>query len=171
MPIAKGLTSGYLPMGGVLVSDRVADTLKAKGGEFNHGFTYSGHPVCAAVAVANLCILRDEKIIDYVHDEIGPYLQSQLQTLADHAVIGEVRGVGMLGALELVASNNPIKLFAEGDAVGSLGRDLSIENGLVMRAVGSKLIIAPPLVMTRPEVDELVQRARATLDALAEQVL
>lgn len=171
MPIAKGLTSGYLPMGGVLVSDRVANVLKTKGGDFNHGFTYSGHPVCAAVAVANLRILRDEKIIEYVRDEIGPYLQSQLRTLEDHPVIGEVRGVGMLGALELVAGKNPIKLFEDGDAVGNMARDLAIENGLVMRAVGSKMIIAPPLVMTKPEVDELVQRARATLDALAAKVL
>ncbi|HSG94891.1 MAG TPA: aspartate aminotransferase family protein [Afifellaceae bacterium] len=171
MPVAKALTSGYLPMGGVIVSDRVAEALKAAGSDFHHGFTYSGHPVCAAVATANLKILRDEKIVDRVRDEIGPYFQKRLRTLADHPVIGEVRGLGMLGALELVAKKDPIQAFDDGDAVGTMARDLAIVNGLVMRAVGSKMIFAPPLVITRAEVDELVRRARATLDDLAARVL
>lgn len=171
MPIAKGLSSGYLPIGGVIVSDRIAETLKKKGGEFNHGFTYSGHPVCAAVAIANLKIIRDEKLIDYVHDEIGPYMQTKWQALGEHPLVGEARGVGMLGALELVAGKEPIKLFEKGGDVGNLARDFAIENGLVMRAVGSKLIVAPPLVMKKTDVDELVSRARATLDAVADRVL
>ena len=167
MPIAKGLSSGYLPIGGVIVSDRVADVLKTKGGEFNHGYTYSGHPVCAAVAVANLKILRDEKIIEYVRDDIGPYLQSAWRTLGDHPLVGEVRGVGMVAALEMVAAKDPLQMFEDGDAVGAIARDQAIENGLVMRPVGNKLIISPPLVMTKAEVDELITKAAATLDAVA----
>jgi putrescine aminotransferase len=167
MPIAKGLSSGYLPIGGVIVSDRVADVLKTKGGEFNHGYTYSGHPVCAAVAVANLKILRDENIIDYVRDDIGPYLQSAWRTLGDHPLVGETRGVGMVAALEMVAAKDPLQMFEDGDAVGAIARDQAIENGLVMRPVGNKLIISPPLVMTKAEVDELITKAAATLDAVA----
>ncbi|MCH7830911.1 MAG: aspartate aminotransferase family protein [Proteobacteria bacterium] len=167
MPVAKGLSSGYLPIGGVVVSDRVADVLKSKGGEFHHGFTYSGHPVCAAVAVANLRILREEKIIEYVRDEIGPYLQSEWRKLGDHPLVGEARGVGMMAALELVASKDPLRSFEDAAAVGDIARDLAIENGLVMRSVGSKLIISPPLVITKTEVDELITKASATLDAVA----
>jgi len=167
MPIAKGLSSGYLPIGGVIVADRVADVLKTRGGEFNHGFTYSGHPVCAAVAAANVRILRDEKIVEYVRDEIGPYLQSEWQKLGEHPLVGEARGVGMVAALELVSSKDPIGLFEDAAAIGAMGRDLAIENGLVMRSVGSKLIISPPLVITRAEVDELIDKASATLDAVA----
>ena len=171
MPIAKGLSSGYLPIGGVVVSDRVADVLKTKGGEFNHGFTYSGHPVCAAVAAANLRILRDEKIIEYVRDEIGPYLQSAWRRLGDHPLVGEVRGIGLIGALEMVASKDPLKLFEDDGAVGTIARDLALENGLVMRSVGRILIISPPLVISKAEVDELIEKASATLDGIAVKVL
>jgi len=171
MPIAKGLSSGYLPIGGVIISDRVADVLKEKGGEFYHGYTYSGHPVCAAVALANLHILQDENIIEYVRNDIGPYLQDQWRTLGDHPLVGEVRGVGMLAALELAEERNPIKLFEDPSSVGNLARDFAIDNGLVMRAVGSKLIVSPPLIMQKQHVDELVQKARATLDDVATRVL
>ncbi len=167
MPIAKGLSSGYLPIGGVLISDRVAEVLKTKGGEFNHGFTYSGHPVCAAVAIANLTILQQERIVERVREDIGPHFQRQWATLATHELVGETRSVGMLGAIELVQQRSPLTLFDKADEIGNLARDLAIENGLVMRAVGSKMIVAPPLVMTRENVDELTQKARATLDDLA----
>jgi len=167
MPVAKGLSSGYLPIGGVIVSDRVAEVLKTKGGEFNHGYTYSGHPVCAAVAVANLRLLKSERVIEYVRDDIGPYLRNGWRRLADHPLIGESRCTGLLGALELVAAKDPIELFDDGADVGTLARDFAIANGLVMRAVGSKLIISPPLVITRSEVDELLEKVEKTLDDLA----
>ena len=115
----------------------------------------------------NLRILRDEKIIEYVRDEIGPYLQSEWRKLGDHPLVGEARGVGMMAALELVASKAPHQSFEDGAAVGAIARDLAIENGLVMRSVGSKLIISPPLVITKAEVDELIEKAAATLDATA----
>ena len=171
MPIAKGLSSGYLPIGGVIVSDRVAEVLKSKqGGEFYHGYTYSGHPVCAAVAIENLRILRDEGIVTRVRDDIGPYLQQRWATLGDHPLVGETRGVGLLAALELVRSRDPIVLFDEPGETGNIARDLAIENGVVMRAVSSRLVISPPLVITRDQVDELVDKARATLDALAGRI-
>ncbi len=170
MPIAKGMTSGYLPMGGVIVGDRVANTLIEHGGEFFHGYTYSGHPVAAAVGLENLRILREEKIVDYVKQEAAPYLQSKIAGLADHRLVGEVRGVGLLGAIELVKNKATRERFAEKGSTGTLCRDLCVRNGLVMRAVGDTLIMSPPLVIKPEEIDELVAKAWRCLDLAAEQL-
>ena len=166
--MAKGISSGYLPMGGVLVHDDIADVLAQKGGEFFHGFTYSGHPVCAAAALANLHIMQREKLIERARDDIGPYLQKQWQTLINHPLVAEVRGVGMVAALEL-ADESGGRFVCTGGA-GTLCRDLSVKNGLIMRAVGDAMIIAPPLVITKTEVDELITKARKTLDDLAKVI-
>ena len=167
MPIAKGLSSGYLPIGGVVVSDRISDGLKSGGGDFNHGYTYSGHPVCAAVAAENLRIMEDEGLIERVRNDTAPYFQRVWRTLGDHPLVGEARGAGMLGALELVESKDPVRFFEDKGATGNVARDLAIENGVVLRAVGSTLIASPPLILTHDDVDELVRRARATLDGAA----
>ena len=156
MSMAKGLSSGYLPIGGVMVADRVADVLTAMGGEFAHGFTYSGHPVSCAVAIANLGILRREQLIERVRDDTGPYLQSRWRELADHPLVGEARGVGFIGALELVRDKARRGFFPERGKVGTVCRDICVENGLVMRATKDTLLIAPPLVTTRAEIDELI---------------
>jgi putrescine aminotransferase len=170
MPIAKAMSSGYLPIGGVMVADRVAELLEAEGGEFYHGYTYSGHPVAAAVAAENIRILRDEGIIEHAAQEIAPHLQARWRELADHPLVGEVRGVGMLGALELVKSKQPLERFPNPGRVGTLARDTAVENGLVMRAVRDTMIISPPLVITRAQVDELVEKARRTLDQTAQRL-
>lgn len=162
MTIAKGLTSGYIPMGGLIVHDDVVAVLN-EGGDFNHGFTYSGHPVAAAVALENIRILRDEKIVSRVHDETAPYLQKRLRELADHPLVGEVRGVGMLGAIELVQDKATRKRY-EGRGVGMICRTFCFENGLIMRAVGDTMIISPSLVISKAEIDELVTKARQCLD-------
>src|SRR5450830_1497407 len=162
MTIAKGLTSGYIPMGGLIVRDEVVAVLN-EGGDFNHGFTYSGHPVAAAVALENIRIMRDEQIIKRVHDETAPYLQKRLRELADHPLVGEVRGVGMLGAIELVQDKATRKRY-EGRGVGMICRTFCFENGLIMRAVGDTMIISPPLVISKTEIDELVTKARRCLD-------
>ncbi len=164
MPFAKGITSGYLPLGGVLVSDRVANVLIDKGGEFFHGYTYSGHPVACAVASANIEIIKREKLVDRVRDDIGPYLQQRWHTLADHPLVGETRMVGLMGALELVACKKPITRFAEKRQVGVVARDFMIDNGLVLRAVGDTIIAAPPFVLSHTEADELVEKAWTCLD-------
>ena len=168
MPIAKGMTSGYLPMGGVVVRDEVVQTLN-EGGEFYHGFTYSGHPVAAAVALENIRILREEKIVERVKAKTAPYLQSRWQELAEHPLVGEARGVGMLGALELVKNKKTRERFAE-PGVGMLCRQHCFQNGLVMRAVGDTMIISPPLVINEEEIDELIVKARRCLDATAADV-
>ena len=164
MPIAKGLSSGYMPIGGVMVSDRVAKVVIEEGGEFFHGYTYSGHPVAAAVAAENIRILRDEGIIERAGAEIAPYLQARWRELGEHPLVGEARGVGMVAALELVKSKQPLEPFEEPGKVGGLCRDLSVKNGLVMRAVGGTMIISPPLVLTHEQVDELIEKASKTLD-------
>lgn len=162
MTIAKGLTSGYIPMGGLIVHDDVVAVLN-EGGDFNHGFTYSGHPVAAAVALENIRILRDEKIVNRVHEETAPYLQKRLRELADHPLVGEVRGVGMLGAIELVQDKATRKRY-EGRGVGMICRTFCFDNGLIMRAVGDTMIISPSLVISKAEIDELVTKARQCLD-------
>ena len=170
MTIAKGLTSGYIPMGGLIVSDKVASVLH-EGGDFNHGFTYSGHPVAAAVALENLRILRDEKIIERVRQETGPYLQKRLRELADHPLVGEVRGVGMLGAVELVQNKQTRTRFPSERSAGMVCRGHCFANGLIMRAVGDTMIIAPPLVISKEEIDELVSKARLCLDLAARELI
>lgn len=164
MPIAKGLSSGYLPIGGLMVGDRVADVLTGKGGEFHHGFTYSGHPVACAVACAAINILRAERIVERVRDDVGPYLQRRWHELADHPLVGETRIVGLIGALELVKNKAPRQSFADPGEVGVVCRDLCIANGLVMRAVRDTMIIAPPLVISHDQIDELIDKARKALD-------
>ena len=166
MTIAKGLTSGYIPMGGLIVRDEVVAVLN-EGGDFNHGFTYSGHPVAAAVALENIRILREEKIVEKVHAETAPYLQKRLRELNDHPLVGEVRGVGMLGAIELVQDKATRKRY-EGRGAGMICRQFCFENGLIMRAVGDTMIIAPPLVISKDEIDELVTKARKCLDLTLE---
>ena len=166
MTIAKGLTSGYIPMGGLIVRDEVVAVLN-EGGDFNHGFTYSGHPVAAAVALENIRILRDEKIIEKANAETAPYLQKRLRELNDHPLVGEVRGVGLLGAIELVQDKATRKRY-EGRGVGMICRQFCFDNGLIMRAVGDTMIIAPPLVISKDEIDELVTKARKCLDLTLE---
>jgi putrescine aminotransferase len=170
MTIAKGLTSGYIPMGGLIVRDDIVEVLN-QGGDFNHGFTYSGHPVAAAVALENLRILREEKIVERVKAETAPYLQKRLRELADHPLVGEVRGVGMLGAIELVQDKASRKRFAGDVGVGMICRGHCFNQGLIMRAVGDTMIISPPLVISPAEIDELVDKARKCLDLTAAEVL
>ncbi|HEY0940470.1 MAG TPA: aspartate aminotransferase family protein [Steroidobacter sp.] len=170
MPIAKGLSSGYLPIGGVMVGDRVAAVMTDKAGEFHHGFTYSGHPVACAVACAAVNILRDEGIVERVRDDVGPYLQRRWQELASHPLVGEARIIGLIGALELVKDKGKRQTFPDPGEVGLLCRDLCIANGLVMRAVRDTMIIAPPLVITHAQIDELVDKARLALDQTQQQL-
>lgn len=164
MPIAKGLSSGYLPIGGVLIGDRVADTLIDEGGEFAHGYTYSGHPACCAAAIENLRILEDEQIVTRVKTHAAPRLQAKWLTLGDHPLVGEARMVGLMGALELTPDKATRAPFPNPGDVGFRCRDHSFRNGLVMRSVVDKMIISPPLVISDAEIDELIDIAHKTLD-------
>jgi putrescine aminotransferase len=168
--MAKGISSGYLPIGGVMVSDRVAEII-AEGGDFNHGYTYSGHPAACAAAIANINILRGENILDYVRDDAGPYLQKLWLALGDHPIVGEARMVGLIGALELTPNKAARAAWpVETGTVGLIARDFSFANGLVMRATRDTLILAPPLTIDRGEMDELIASARKTLDQTLAEV-
>ena len=170
MPIAKGLSSGYLPIGGLMVGDRVTETVINKGSDFNHGFTYSGHPAACAVALENIRILKDEKIIEKAKNELSPYLQKKWLALGDHPLVGEARGVGMVGALELVKDKNTKTSYPSDQNVGTICRDFCFNNGLIMRAVGDAMIICPPLVISHSEINELIEKAKLCLDLTWEKI-
>jgi putrescine aminotransferase len=170
MPFAKGVTSGYLPLGGVMVSDRVADVLIDKGGEFFHGYTYSGHPAACAVAIENIRLIRELGLVDRVKNDIGPYLQARWAKLAEHPLVGETRMTGLMGALELVSNKETLERFPEKCGVGTICRDKLVSNGLVMRAVGDTIVCAPPFVLTHAEADELVEVAWRCLDLTLETI-
>jgi putrescine aminotransferase len=170
MPIAKGLSSGYLPIGGLMIGDRVTETVINKGSDFNHGFTYSGHPAACAVALENIRILKDEKIIEKAKHELSPYLQKKWLALGDHPMVGEARGVGMVGALELVKDKNTKTSYPSDQNVGTICRDFCFNNGLIMRAVGDAMIICPPLVISHSEINELIEKAKLCLDLTWEKI-
>jgi len=166
LTLAKAITSGYQPLGALMVSDRIAEVFIEKGGEFAHGYTYSGHPVAAAVALANLEIMQKEGVVDRVRNDLAPYFSTRWRELGAHPLVGEARSLGLLGALELVPRKPSREFFPERGSVGTRARDISIRNGLVMRAVWDTLIAAPPLVVTRNEIDELITKAVTSLDQL-----
>ena len=170
MPIAKGLSSGYLPIGGVLVGDKVASGLIEEGGEFFHGFTYSGHPAACAVAAENIRILRRENVVDKIANDTAPYLAQKWQEFADHPLVGEARSIGLLAALELVKDKKTRKFFEPLGKVGTLCRDNCFANGIVMRAVRDTMIVSPPLIISRDQIDEMCGLIRECLDATAASV-
>lgn len=168
--MAKGITSGYLPLGAVAIGDKVAGPLIEQAGEFFHGYTYSGHPTCAAVAVENLRILAGENIIQRVHDHTAEYFQKAWSSLGDHPLVGEARSVGLMGALELVPDKPARTRFENLGQAGELCRDRCLENGLVMRAVRDSMIVSPPLIIDEQQIDELVDKARRSLDQTWDQL-
>jgi putrescine aminotransferase len=167
MTTAKGLTSGYIPMGAVLFNERVASVLRQQGGELAHGYTYSGHPVCAAVALENIRILQDEKIVETCKHDTGPYLAERWKALGEHPLVGEVRIAGMVGALELVPNKVERKFFADRGKVGGLCRNIALNNGLILRATYDSMLLSPPLVISRSEIDELFEKAWKSLNDTA----
>jgi putrescine aminotransferase len=164
MTFAKGVTSGYIPLGGVMVGDRVAKVLIEQGGEFNHGYTYSGHPVACAVALANIRLIQREGLVEKVRDDTGPYLAAQFAELAQHPLVGEVQSCGLMAAVQLVKDKAKGEAFDPALEVGMLCRGYCFANGLIMRAVGDRMIIAPPLVITRAQIDEMMVLIRRCLD-------
>jgi putrescine aminotransferase len=163
MTLAKGLTSGYVPLSAAMIGSRVADVLIASG-EFDHGFTYSGHPVSCAVAIENIRILKEEKLIERVHNETGPYLEKRLKELLDHPLVGEVRLKGFIGAIELVKDKKTRAVYQPQGEVGTICRDHCFAIGLVMRATRDTMLISPPLSWTKAEIDEFLMLTRKALD-------
>lgn len=169
MTVAKGLSSGYQPIGASIVSDEVAAVIDAT--EFNHGYTYSGHPVACAVALENLRILEEEGIVDRVREDTAPYLKQKFESLTDHPMVGEAKIAGMMGSIALTpdkASRAPFK--AEAGTVGYVTRERCFANNLIMRHVGDRMIISPPLVISKAEIDTLIERAWQSLDEAHAQI-
>jgi putrescine---pyruvate transaminase len=168
---AKALTSGYLPLSALLVSDRVANAVVEKGGEFNHGYTYSGHPVCCAVALECIAITEREGLIERVRNDTGPYFRKKLmEEVSGHGIVGQVRTFGLLGAIEIVKDKETRERFPEAQGPAYLVRDKAIANGMMMRAVGDTMILSPPLIWTRETIDLAVGRIVKALDAAEKEL-
>lgn len=171
LSIAKGLTSGYVPMGGLVLGKRIAEALVERGGVFAHGLTYSGHPVAAAVAIANLKALRDEGIVRQVKDDTGPYLQRILrEVFADHPLIGQVQGAGLVAALQFAEHKPTRKRFANENDLAWQCRTFGFEEGVIIRSTLGRMIMAPALIANHSELDELVEKTRIAVDRTARLV-
>jgi putrescine aminotransferase len=158
VPMAKGLSSGYLPISATAVSHKIVEALRADGGEFAHGYTYSGHPTCAAVALKNIEIIEREGLVERVRDDAGPYLAQAIQRLDADPLVGETRSLGLLGAVEIVAEKGANKRFTgkEGKA-GPIVRDHCIKNGLMVRGIRDTIVMSPPLIFTHDEIDRAIE--------------
>jgi putrescine aminotransferase len=168
LTFAKAVTNGYMPLGGVMVGDKVADVLLAGGGEFTHGLTYSGHPAACAAGLATLQILRDSDLIRTAGKDIAPHFQARLRELEDHRIVGEVRGRGMFAAVELVRDKGSRERLAPESAGAVFCRNTANAGGLMVRQTGDAMIMAPPLVCNRHEIDSLVDMLGQALDRTAE---
>ncbi|MGA2842581.1 MAG: aspartate aminotransferase family protein [Steroidobacteraceae bacterium] len=164
--LGKQMSSGYLPISATIISNPIFEALVAESdkiGLFAHGFTHSGHPVAAAVAVETLKIYEERHILDHVR-AIAPHFQDRLRGLYSHPLIGEARGVGLLGALELVRDKPNKEPFDPALKVGDLAFELAQEEGLIVRAIGDSLAVCPPLIINDAEIDELFNRLSRALD-------
>jgi len=171
MILAKGITSGYLPLSAVMMGDRIADALIEKGGEFYHGYTYSGHPVPCAVALENLRIIEQENLVEKVRTSTGPRLAERLAELLDHPLVGEVRSVGLIAGVELVKDKKKRRHF---DPIGKVGisvRDHCIANGVIIRAVRDSIVMAPPLIIEPKQIDDMIGVIRKALDQTAKDMV
>ncbi|WP_019173529.1 aspartate aminotransferase family protein [Pseudaminobacter salicylatoxidans] len=162
---AKALTSGYQPLSALLVGDRISSTLVEKGGEFYHGYTYSGHPVACAVALKNLEIIEKEGLIERVRNDTGPYFAQMLrERISGHPLVGEVRSFGMMGAIEIVKDKATRERFQPEGSAAVVVRDHAIAQGMMMRATGDSMILSPPLIWTRETIDMAGDRIARALD-------
>ena len=170
--LSKQITSSYLPLAAVLISQQIYDGIADNSGRigtFGHGFTASGHPVPAAVALENLDIIEEQGLVANAA-RVGEVMQSELRTLADHPLVGEVRGVGLIAGVELVADKATKAKF---DPVGRVGAQVfakAHEHGLIIRAIGDVIGFCPPLIINEDQVRDMVVRFRNTLDDVAESI-
>jgi 4-aminobutyrate--pyruvate transaminase len=163
---AKALSSGYQPIGAVMVSERVYQALVKQSetiGIFSHGFTYSGHPVTSAVALETLRIYEQDDILSHVR-HVAPRMQASLRKFAEHPLVGEVRGIGLIGAVELVADKATKAPFDPSAAVGSYLMKRAHHHGVILRALGDSIAFCPPLIIKEPELDLMFEKFTLALD-------
>ncbi len=170
MTTAKALSSAYLPISALLVSEPIYHAMvqeSEKIGIFGHGFTYSGHPVAATVALEAITIYEERNILDHLR-RVGPGFQEGLRRFADHPLVGEVRGVGMIGGVEIVQDKASRKPFAASDGVGPYLSDKLQEHGVITRVIGDTAAFAPPLIITADEIGEMLDSLGQALDETAD---
>jgi putrescine aminotransferase len=161
---AKAATSGYIPLSGLLIDDTIVEALMGHNDDFNHGYTFSGHPVACAVALKNLEIMEREKLVPRVKDYAGPALANMLAKFKDHPLVGEVRSIGLLGAIELVADKRTRRRFDNPGRVGLICRDHFFREGFIMRAVFDTMVCAPPLIWGDEQFAEAERVIKKALD-------
>src|SRR3984885_1898260 len=169
MTVAKSLSSAYLPISATIVNERLYQGLASnseKTGSFTHGFTYSGHPVCAAVALETLKIYQERDIIGHVRT-VAPRFQAGLRKFLDHPLVGDVRGVGLMAGLELVRDKATKQSFDARAGVGTFFEECAHAQELLMRGRGEMLVLSPPLIITEAEIDDLLARLGRALDETA----
>ncbi len=169
--MAKGLSNGYIPISAVAVHNDIAETLINSDKEMAHGYTYSGHPVACAVALKMIELLETTGVIGDVGAENAAYFQKRFAELEAHPLVIQARGVGFLGALELgIDAKGPTRYEPSGTAGGKC-RDHCFDNGIIMRAVNDTMILAPPLIITPGDIDEMITRITRALDATARDLM
>ncbi len=164
---AKALSAGMQPISALLVNERVFAAMldeSRKLGNFAHGFTYAGHPVTTAVALETLRIYDEMDMVPHVQ-RVGAYMQQVLGRFASHPIVGDIRGVGLLTGIEMMADKATRTPFAPAGKAGAVADRHARANGLITRFVGDRIAFSPPLIITEPEVDELAARLQKTLDA------
>lgn len=164
MTLAKGLTSGYVPLGATMVSDEIADAV-IHSGYFAHGFTYSGHPTSCAAGLANIDVLENDGLVTRVRADVGPYFQEKLRALHGHPAVGEVRGLGLIGAIELVPRGGRAAL-TPAMVLGVKTAALAREEGVIVRGIRDIVALAPPLTISHAEIDELFGAVGRAIDRL-----
>jgi 4-aminobutyrate--pyruvate transaminase len=167
MSFAKQLTGGYAPLSAVAINDEMAEAIEAATGEigvFGHGFTYGGHPLGCAVAVKTLEIYEKRDIVGQVR-RVAPLFQERLRRYADHQLVGEARGVGLLGALELSPNKATAATFATPGKVGPKLMNELLNHGVILRAIGDTLAFCPPMIITEDEIEALFAPIETALDA------
>lgn len=172
MSVAKAISSAYLPLSAVIIPEFIYEPMVAASGEvgnFAHGFTYSGHPVCTAVALRNLELMEEREV--FKHAEVmGESFQSRLLLLEEHPLVGNVRGKGLIGGLELVADKQKKSRFNAGVNAGEHCMNLALEHGLIVRSIGDVIAICPPLIISDEQVDELFTKLTKALDETLDYV-
>jgi putrescine aminotransferase len=169
--MAKGLSSGYQPISAISLGARMADLILNANEELVHGYTYSGHPVASAVALRNLEVIEKLALPLRVKKTVGPYLHRRLyDTFGNHPLVGEVRGIGLLAAIELVPNRAERSFFPDPGRVGTRCRDYCFRNGVISRAIRDTMVLAPPLVITEAEIEEIVAKLKDAVDRTARDV-
>lgn len=164
MTMAKGMSSGYQPMSAVALGERMSKPIIASNAEMAHGYTYSGHPVACAVSIRNIELLEEMNLVGARGKAASERFQSHLKTLEGHPLVGETRGVGLLGAIELVKNKETRERWTPPGATGVICRGHCFNSGVVMRAVGETMFLCPPLVISDSEIDELFTLVKRALD-------